>query len=118
VQFCSECLSVRPPIEAGPDRTGFVVCLFVCHVRPSVYQTDRTGLDEIVCVSMLSCPSVRPSGLDRTGSRCLCLCMFLFIPVAIWTQAVCLNVRPPIWIGLPVHPSGSDRAPASMCWQS
>ena len=65
--ICSECLSVRPPIKAGPDRTGFVVCPLVCHVRPSVSLTHACV---ILCVCVYVCVSVRPTGPDRTGSVC------------------------------------------------
>ena len=49
VQFVrTVCLSVRP---SGPDRTGFVVCLSVCHVCPSVSQTGPDCFDACIIIA-------------------------------------------------------------------
>ena len=102
---CVSCLSVRPPIWAGPDRTGFVVCLSVCHVHPSVSlirvcvcvcvcvmfvhpstHLGRTGPDWFCGLSVcVSCPSVCLSDM------CVCVCVMLCVS--------CLSVHPPIWAG-------------------
>jgi hypothetical protein len=93
--MCSHCLSVRPPIRAGPDRTGFT------HESHFIYVC--------VCVSLIFdsvCLSVRPS-LDRTGlSSCafvylsiihMCTCVFasiLSLQIA-FSILVCLSVPRP-----------------------
>ena len=84
VILCVSCLSVRPPIWATPDRTGFVVCLSVCHVRPSV-SLIRVCVCVCVCVSFYVChvcPSVRPSGPDRTRLPSAAIFCFKLFSVA------------------------------------
>ena len=88
-------------------------------VRPSVYQTDWTGLDQIVSVSRLSCLSVRPpirAGLDwimlsvlvSFFDYCLIVCVsrlsvhLLDRTGVSFLLAVISNrlpVRPPSWAG-------------------
>ena len=100
VFLCVSCSSVRPPIWAGPNRIGFVVCLFVCNVRPSV---------SLICVCHVMCVMfVRPSAhLGRTGLDCFfglsdcCVCvlcaMTIFCCASIFilcAYAISSSVRP------------------------
>ena len=66
-------------------------------VRPSVYQSDRTGLDRI---KLFVCPSAHLGWTGPDQAVCACVANFLFIPVAILFKCgKCLRVRPPIWAG-------------------
>ena len=60
------------------------------------------------CIAMNCCNrtvvlSVRPSGLDRTRSICLYVCLSVRPSInwtgPDWIRSNCLSVRPPIWAG-------------------
>jgi hypothetical protein len=103
--MCSHCLSVRPPIRAGLDRTGFThVCHFMCVcVCPpirlrSCRQLTTAQLLFLFCALLFSHAFVCECRSCRQVNTAQLLFLFCWVQIVdippLIFDSVCLSVRP------------------------